>query len=242
MRGVIIDINACFGFEPERKVDVSLSQLLGLMDRFNIDKALAYSLKAVYYDFQEGNEETLRVAQREPSIIPVAVVNPQQFPHFLKATKEIKEAGFKAIRLFPHLHHYPYDFSPLEYIFQEALQAELPVLIHCRSQGSATLMGRWAERFAIPFILCEVGYDNLAEVLYVAIKNSNIYIDTSYLDGFGNIEIAREYLGADRLLFGSGMPYRNPYPAMETVRRSFLSLEEKEKIMGTNARRLFLWR
>ncbi len=239
---MIIDINACFGFEPGRKVDASFSQLLGLMGRFNIEKALTYSLKAVYYDFQEGNEETLKVAQREPSIIPVAVVNPQQFSDFLWAIKGIKEAGFKAIRLFPHLHHYPYDFSPLEHIFGEALQAELPVLIHCRSQGSATLIGRWAERFAIPFILCEVGYDNLAEVLYVAMRNPNIYLETSWLDGFGNIEIAREYLGADRLLFGSGMPYRNPYPAMETVRRSFISPEDKEKIMGMNARRLLLWR
>ena len=58
----MIDINTLFGFWPKKKADISLDTLLGLMDEKGIEKAFSISARGAFYDFIEGNNETLRAS------------------------------------------------------------------------------------------------------------------------------------------------------------------------------------
>jgi len=72
----IIDVNTIFGFWPKRKADIALETLLRLMEEKGISRACTLSARGVFYDFIEGNQETLAAAQAHPQLMAVGTVNP----------------------------------------------------------------------------------------------------------------------------------------------------------------------
>lgn len=82
-------------------------------------------------------------------------------------------------------------------------------------------------------------FDDVEE--YLAGKFGNVYLDTGMLSGY----ISREQMfriirthGADKILFGSDVPWDNPQNEIDLINSLSLKCEEKEKIFYGNAENL----
>jgi predicted TIM-barrel fold metal-dependent hydrolase len=115
----------------------------------------------------------------------------------------------------------------------------------------------------LKIIICHCGYPWVEEFFVVAYSNPNIWIDLTFIDYIEkvfkkkdfveeSVRRAAELIGTERILWGTEGPYMNlplfgkhgPQYYQEAKqylveRFSFLSLKDKNNILGENARRLF---
>lgn len=169
-----------------------------------------------------------------------------------------------AIKLYPgYLAFYPHD-ARLFPVYEFAHRAGIPVMIH---QGD-TLDPNGRVKYARPlevdevavrfrdvrFVLCHLGnpwVEELAEVVY---KNPNVYTDTSGLLGHPTapyfpqqrlraqrrLTHALAAIGdARRVLYGSDWPLESIETAVGIITGLDVPPEDKDRILGENARALF---
>ena len=106
---MIFDINAYVGHYPFRALRTrTAAELVALMDRSGIDRALVSSLHAVFYrDTQRGNEELWAEVQpfRE-RLVPVATVNPRYAGWERDLAEAVERWQVRAVTLVPEHHGY----------------------------------------------------------------------------------------------------------------------------------------
>ena len=134
---MIIDMNALIGRWPFQPLGYEgPDDVLTLMDRAGIDKAVITSLNSVfYYDAGIGNHEVGAACQAHPDrFIPFAIVNPN-LPRWREHLKACVESyGIKGIKLHPDFHKYSLlpdrrgNPAPSE-LMAEARCLKLPVYI-----------------------------------------------------------------------------------------------------------------
>ena len=96
-----IDANTLFGFWPRRNIDASVKCLLSRMDDAGIDKALTCSMRGYLYDFQEGNDETLKTCNDSGGrLIPVATINPSSYFNVYEEIPRIIDMEFRIVKNF----------------------------------------------------------------------------------------------------------------------------------------------
>ena len=104
----VFDANMVLGRRHNRRSAFDTApNLIGEMDRLNVDSALVYTPHAVSYDTREGNEYLLQLIDGEARLVPQFVCNPsaddlQDFASRLQA----HEVG--SIRMLPAVHGYPF--------------------------------------------------------------------------------------------------------------------------------------
>ncbi len=205
-------------------------------------------------------------AESEGRLRPIVTVDPTRGSPEVHSTIERweHEADLAGVKLFPgYLPFYPHD-PRLAPVYEFAHRRNVPVMIH---QGD-TLDRAGRVKFARPievdevavrypdvrFVLCHFGNPWMEEAAELVYKNENVYADTSgllappsahYFDRM--IERCRRRLfnaivtvGApDRILYGSDWPLESLETAVDLVDGLDLPLEDREAILGGNARRLF---
>jgi len=230
----IADINTIFGFWPRRRADTSLGRLKALMERHGVVKAATLSSTAIFYDYRQGNEETLSACQEDGRLVPVAVLDPREYLHCGKEAERMLERGVKFFRLFPDLQGWPLDFRPFEEILEALSGSGAVLLVPVQGYGRPTQLARALGGRELRVVMLGVSYSNLGEAISVAKGDSRLFVETRLIDSSAGLEVAAEALGAERLLLGTGMPLSYPAPPIEVVRGSNLPEEEKGKILGGN--------
>jgi predicted TIM-barrel fold metal-dependent hydrolase len=169
-----------------------------------------------------------------------------------------------AIKLYPgYRAFYPHD-SRLDPVYEFAHKTGVPVMIH---QGD-TLDPNGHVKYARPlevdevavryrdvrFVLCHLGNPWVEETAEVVYKNSNVYTDTSGLLAHPSVPYFREMMrraqrrltnaiaaigDAHRVLYGSDWPLESIETAVGLITGLDLPAEDKDLILGENARALF---
>lgn len=106
---MIFDINAYVGHYPFRALRTrTAAELIALMDRNGIERALVSSLHAVFYrDTHRGNEELwAEVAPFRTRLVPVATVNPKYAGWERDLGEAVDRWQARAITLVPGHHGY----------------------------------------------------------------------------------------------------------------------------------------
>ncbi len=198
-------------------------------------------------------------------LLKTVTVDPTQGPESVQRTLELwqKIRDLVAIKLYPgYREFYPHD-PRLDPVYEFAHRARVPVMIH---QGD-TLDPNGRVKYARPlevdevavryrdvrFVLCHLGnpwVEELAELVY---KNSNVYTDTSGLLANPAVPYFREMVqraqrrltnaiaaigDTHRVLYGSDWPLESIETAVGLVRGLDLPEEDRERILGGNAREL----
>lgn len=252
----MIDVNAYLGpFAFRSLPNRTAPGLLRWMDKKGIERALVSSASSITYrNAQAGNEElAAEIRGRESRFIGCAVLNPAYagWREDLRICRE--EFGMKAVRLYPRWHNFKLtDRESVELVhaatdYQMAIS--IPIRVEDRRQQS------WL--VDIP----DVAHDEIASLVKAVpsarfmLHNgsgfarsalgrrdsglpSNYVIDLSLL----TVELANEAgqlltnLGEDRVVFGTGMPFHYPDPAITRVDLLTVSDAVKNKIRrGTAA-------
>jgi predicted TIM-barrel fold metal-dependent hydrolase len=92
-------------------------------------------------------------------------------------------------------------------------------------------------------ILGHMGHGNVVYInssIEIARRNANIFLETSGMPMPTKIRDAIDALGPTRVLYGSDMPAFHPRSEIDKVRLSGLSDELVDRVLGLNARALFL--
>jgi predicted TIM-barrel fold metal-dependent hydrolase len=73
----------------------------------------------------------------------------------------------------------------------------------------------------------------------IALKNPNVYLEITLTSvTYRVIEFMVKHAGADRVLFGTDQPMRDPIPQFGWMAYTHCSFEEKKKMFGLNMQKI----
>ena len=252
---MIIDVNAYLGHFAFRRLRHNTAEsLLKLMDARKIDRAVVSSASAITYrNAQSGNEEVDgEVRAHRDRLIPFAAINPTYagWEDDLKACHE--GFGMRGLRLYPGWHNYRLSDSRCLDLVRAAaargLVVSIPIRVEDHRQRSwlvdvpdvslddaAALVRACPEaRF---LLLNGIGYVRSPLGRAGGGLPANYRIEISRLSALLDDEIGAliKSLGPDRIVFGTGMPFSYPDPALLKLEMLTVGPEQKERIAWRNA-------
>ncbi len=233
-----IDVNTVFGAWPKRRLDASSSALLSRMDRANVDTALACSIRGWLYDFQEGNDETVRVcATSAERLIPVATICPTRYFGMIEEVDRIVSLGFRVVRFFPTEQEWQITQRPFGRLLAKLAETDL-ILMVPSTEGFTTIanvLGGMRNPVIIETIRA---YPTLADMIVCMQDTPNLYVEMHMIGSVDFVETLVQEVGEQRLLFGSGAPLQAISAATVPIERACISESAKARIFAGNIRTL----
>lgn len=233
----ILDVNTIFGFWPKRKADIRLETLLRLMQEKGIRQACTLSARAVFYDFVEGNQETLAAAQAHPQLIPVGTVNPCRWLGCIDEARRLIDQGVRLFRFFPQYQEWNIGQAPFRKLLREVL-ADSDVALMFPAEMGFTAIGDMAATIRNPVIVESFRYSSLAEAIVVMQEVPNVLIETHLINSPNWVELLKAEVGVDRIVFGSNAPLSYISAATAQIEGAQVPEEDKALIFGGNLRRI----
>lgn len=244
----IIDCHGHIGVHPDfPSYKVDPESMLRVMDLLNIEMIAVTSTRACYTDCPQGNAEVNDVLNRFPNRFRGYItVNPHPQG---EAFQELERwAGFHRpplIKLHPYLHRYPVNGEDYRPIWDYASQTEAVVLVHTWDSDpmcSPLLLLDVARNYPKARIIMGhsgVTWKGYQQALEVGQQTANTYLDITGSQPHRTIlELLVSRVGAERILFGSDMPYLEAGVGVGRVLTARIPDRAKEAILHSNFMRL----
>jgi predicted TIM-barrel fold metal-dependent hydrolase len=248
------DANVVVGrvVRPTPPMRVTPEDVLADLARHDIHEALIAHAHAIDRS-HEDNAEILPIVAAHPGTRPVFTV-PQHstldIPDPDAAMQSMLDAGVAAVRVTPSRYNgYTCDPWALGPIWRRFDDVRMPVLLVSTDLGrypdqpalgfSAKNIYETAKAFPrVPLIIVRLNFSALRVVVPLMRECPNVYAELSFFTAHRGYETLVREVGADRLLFGSGMPWGPPGPAVVATTYAAISEDDKRLIAGDNLRRL----
>lgn len=246
---VIIDGHTHFagpgrGFPPN-----TVGDLLSVMDRNGIDAVVTcapFSSIGEDRTYDEVNgfiAESMKAAPER--IIGFIRVNPHLQDHALRSIRVgVEEQGFRGVKFHPRNEAFAINSEELSFPLADlAAKLRVPILIHTGDPDTygfaePTLVGDLADAFPdLTLIIGHMGKRLFEDAILVARWFENIVLETSFRNP-RDIARAVKCVGAERIVYGSDMPFGVPEIEMMKVRICDITAEEKEMVLGANMARI----
>jgi predicted TIM-barrel fold metal-dependent hydrolase len=233
---------------------LSPAQVVALMDAAGVDRLLLCAWCRPGGRWLITNDEVAAFVQVYPDrFTGVATVD---LGHPVAAVRELRRAvrdlGCKALRVIPWLWNLPPNDKLYYPLYVACVELDIPF---CTQVGhTGPLMpsepGRpipYLDAVALTFpdlriVAGHIGHPWTAEMIGLAWKHDNVFIDTSaYLPRYYPPELIQflKTYGQDKVMFGSNFPQLPLDRCMEQVRALDLKDEIARKFLSENARRVF---
>lgn len=231
----LFDANSAIGpiILPYGGLRYTASMLLSDMEHFGIEQALVYHLLSKDYSPEVGNSLLMEETSGCEGLIACWVV----MPHHAGDTKppaelmeEMRSKGVRAVRLFPRTH----NFSLSEWCCGELLceleSRRIPLFIDLSETNFDELKNLASLHPRLPVVLCSTGY-RLDRFIYPLFSQClNLYLEISMYPTYNGVESFCCAVGAERLLFGTGVPRFTPGSAITNLSYANITDEQKERI------------
>ena len=216
--------------------------MLKKFDRMGVQQILVSSWLGIWQDSVLGGELMLKLMQKYPDrYVPYATIDPN-----FRSDEEIAAD----IQLYHHKHRFP-GIKPYYPRWQYRLTGEklapwfqygndhsLFALIHYDKETTIEDLKTLAPKYPnLMFIVAHSGssYKEARKLIELAGKYSNIFLELTFTTVFCNvIELLCQEVGAERVLFGTDAPMRDPAPQLGWVAYAQISEEAKRMILGEN--------
>jgi len=227
------------------------------MDQHGIDQAWVSSASSILYRNSHAANEELHaeVQQHRDRLVPFAVINPTyaDWEHDLAVCQE--EFGCRGVRLFPPYHRYTLRDEPCRALVEAAIARELVVSVphwveddrerswlltqpgivpvaDMAALAEAHPDGRFIFHYGLGFTQTPLGERGAVQTDYG--------LDISRMNVFVREEIPKllASIGAERLVFGSGMPLTSVEVPLYKLEVLDVSEAVKERVRWQNAARL----
>ncbi|MGH9452299.1 MAG: amidohydrolase family protein [Terriglobia bacterium] len=206
------------------------------MDRFGIKQALVSHFAAEEYDAEKGNRELSQDVQRYPDrVVPAWAALPDS-----ASITTLAKRNPAAVRLFPGL--YQHNFSLARWCsgeLYEYLQTHTILVLIERQTIEWNSLDSLLRNFPhLKVLLLETGYRADRYLFPLLHSFRNLYFDTSTYVAHRQLETFVETFGADRMVFGSRMPFYTPGASLAVLATARISDEARLSIAGGTLRRL----
>ncbi len=233
--------------------DWPLEVTLGAMDEGGVDRALISAWHGPQGELISNDEVAASVAAGGGRLVGVGSVNLARPREAVREIRRcVRELGFKAIRVLPWLWELPPTHARFYPIYSECCELGVPFCTQVGHTGPLmpSEVGRpipYIDQVALDFpelviVGGHIGYPWTEEMIAVATKHPNVYIDTSaytvsrypanlvaYLQGHGH----------GKVLFGTNWPMIAPARALEGLAALGLDEPTRAAFLAGNARRVF---
>jgi predicted TIM-barrel fold metal-dependent hydrolase len=213
------------------------------MDRLGIETLMTSPWEGIM-TAGGSNESALAACRAHPGrILAYATWNPN-YPPDLDAVIDVYHERHRFPGIKPYLPRHHVDLLDARYArwFSYGNEHHLIVLVHAETPDVAAMVDALSQRYPdASFLLAHSGasYDVARANAAVARDRPNVYAEITYTSvTYGSIEYLVETAGADKVLFGSDIPMRDPAPQLAWVAYARISEEDKRKILGGNIRGL----
>ena len=227
----MIDGGVFLGEDPTVGVGSDAEALIRSLDDIGADQALAVSFEAIHYDYRRGNQSTLDIcAQSDGRLLPVASVNLTGYDCTSDYIDTLARSGFLGLALFPHLQPWDWGNYALAKLAEQAAEAGLFLQPAVQSAGDLSEMARAFADIDTPVLVRWMrrgGYNNLADMLAVALDHPNFYFDIGSVTQSGGIALLADRIGAERLYSATNAPVA--YPACATFLLAAAKLSDHDR-------------
>jgi len=227
----------------------STRDVLRWMDHVGIDGALVVHTLSITNDPVDARDRLAREIAAAPGrLFPVWVVLPPDAGDFERDPQELLDAmdaaGVRAVKLFPKSHNYPFALPVLETLLAALEGRSILTLIDYAElpsgpEGAFGALEAVLSRFpALPVLLQRANWSMQRVVTALMERYPNLHLEFSNLQNSRGIEVYAERFGAERLLFGTGLPAMSAGAARAYVDYARVPEEVKRQIAGENLSRL----
>lgn len=216
---------------------VTTADVVEIMERCGIDRALVYHSVAKENDMKLGNSLLKEDIADYPQFMQQWAVMPSTFGDFMKPDElleKMKVADVRSVRLVPATFKYSLKPNASGELINALAEHNVPIFIEFSQTNADALYNLCTDYPKARFILCEPGYVS-ARYLFPVMKScSNLYMETSNLVTHNGVERFCSEFGAERLIFGTGIPNVSAAGAVSLIRYANISEADKEKIAYKN--------
>ncbi len=198
---------------------------------------------AVWTDYDEGNKIVWEAMKRYPRFYHgYASLQPQYVRNWSRELRRVYgRYRMEGMKPYHPRTAIPYNDRLWAPWYEEGNRHRRYALIH-PSPNFVAEINDIAPRYPyIAFLIAHSGanYQYARDGVGVALRNPNVYLEITQTNvTLGVIEFMVRHVGAERVLFGTDQPMRDPIPQFGWVAYSHCTPEEKRKIFGLNMRRL----
>jgi uncharacterized protein len=226
---------------------------LQALDEASVDRALV----SAWWGPQGAilsNDEVAALVQAHPDrfvgVASVDLARPMQAVRELRRC--VRELGLRALRVLPWLWDRPPNDRWYYPLYAECVELGIPFCLQvghtgpmCRSEPGRPIP--YLDDVALDFpeltiVGGHIGYPWTQEMIALATKYPNVYIDTSAYKASRYPRELVEYIaghGRSKVLFGSNFPMIRPLECLADLERLGLSEEVRASFLGGNASRVF---
>lgn len=233
--------------------EIPVEMTLGAMDAAGVDLGLLSAWWGPQGPIISNDEVAEIVGEHPDRFAGVASVD---ISEPMAAVEEIErcvdQLGFVGVRLLPWLWEVPPDHRRFYPVYVACVEHDVPFCLQVGHTGPLlpSEPGRpipYLDRVALDFpeltiVAGHVGHPWTREMVALARKYPNIYIDTSAYKAKRFPDELVEYMradGADRVLFGSNYPMIQPADCFDGFDELDLDPETRTAFLHENARRVF---
>ncbi|MBQ9878839.1 MAG: amidohydrolase family protein [Clostridia bacterium] len=220
----------------------SAREVTATMDRLGISGGCVSSILSIHADCRLGNRMMLDAVDRYPGKLR-GYVTVSPYDNGVDLDGFFRHPGVKGLKVHAAFHRSSIDDPRYEPFFEYADKKGLPVLFHAWEAADTVNIARLAARYPNTKLIIGHGamrvWEVKREVIAAVRKYENVFADTTVSVAYdGAIEDAVRQLGADRLCYGSDIPFYDCRHVVGKVATSRLTDSEKEKVLGLNAKRI----
>ena len=223
--------------EPVTKEDI-----LELMDRCNIEKAVAYHSMTKEGDMKVGNRMLLEETAGDSRFIRQWAAMPSAFGEFMSVDELLagmKDNGVTSLRMFPKTCGHSLKPYALGKFMAAMAEYKIPVFMTYNESGEQdALYGLLTDYPDVNFVISDISYREERKMFPILQQCKNLYIGTGNYVVHGGLKSMCEYFGAERMIFDTGLPTGSATAAVSLVCFAEISQEEKELIAHGNLERM----
>lgn len=226
-RPVLIDADAMLGRHPRRDVGGgTVPELLAAMDRVGIAEAVVGNMTSWLHDPHRGNRQLLDLVKGETRLRPCWVMLPDSCGEMTGFVDAALKGGVRAVRAFPRDHGYELAGPDTAAVLTALAAVRLPLLVDATQTTWGAVEAIAIEHPGLRVVVGGLGYRVLRQAAGVLARAANVHVGLADLSSHCGLEWLVERFGAGRLVFGTGMPYRDP--AESVTRLLWSELEDKQ--------------
>lgn len=219
-----------------------------IMNRDNVDKAVFLNIATNAHQQKSVNDFAVSLIDSD-RLIPFGSVHPDS-PDALNELERLKNAGIKGVKLHPDYQGFYVDDDKMLPIYEKISKLGLITVFHagvdigfpdpvrCTPERLKRILSAFGNT---PVVAAHLGGYLMYEDVVKYLCDTDIYFDTSFSYSTVPPDYTKNIIkshGADKILFGTDMPWSSPENELNYIKSLDLNNEELDLILYKNAKKL----